>query len=138
MFALLLTFVVPHLFTSIAFDSGAVASGPLAATFMLPLAMGASEAKGGNLYTDAFGIVALVALTPVITLQLFGLVYAIKSKLAKKAMVAPGLEDTIIELDYSLSEQEDENTVNGADENINGNIDVSIDNAVTKGYNRKQ
>ena len=53
-------------------------------------------------------------------------------------MVAPGLENTIIELDYSLSEQEDENTVNGADENINGNIDVSIDNAVTKGYNRKQ
>jgi len=137
-FALLLTFVVPHLFTSIAFDSGAVASGPLAATFMLPLAIGAAEAKGGNIYTDAFGIVALVALTPVITLQLFGLVYAIKSKLAKKAMVAPGLEDTIIELDYSLSEQEDENTVNGADENINGNIDVSIDNAVTKGYNRKQ
>ena len=89
--ALLLTFVVPHLFTSIAFDSGAVASGPLAATFMLPLAIGASEAKGGNIYTDAFGIVALVALTPVITLQLFGLVYAIKSKLAKKAMVAPGL-----------------------------------------------
>ncbi len=137
-FALLLTFVVPHLFTSIAFDSGAVASGPLAATFMLPLAIGAAAAKGGNIYTDAFGIVALVALTPVITLQLFGLVYAIKSKLAKKAMVAPGLEDTIIELDYSLSEQEDENTVNGADENINGNIDVSIDNAVTKGYNRKQ
>jgi len=137
-FALLLTFVVPHLFTSIAFDSGAVASGPLAATFMLPLAIGAAEAKGGNIYTDAFGIVALVALTPVITLQLFGLVYAIKSKLAKKAMVAPGLENTIIELDYSLSEQEDENTVNGADENINGNIDVSIDNAVTKGYNRKQ
>ncbi len=137
-FALLLTFVVPHLFTSIAFDSGAVASGPLAATFMLPLAIGAAEAKGGNICTDAFGIVALVALTPVITLQLFGLVYAIKSKLAKKAMVAPGLEDTIIELDYSLSKQEDENTVNGADENINGNIDVSIDNAVTKGYNRKQ
>jgi hypothetical protein len=130
-FALLLTFVVPHLYTSIAFDSGAVASGPLAATFMLPLAIGASEAKGGNIYTDAFGIVALVALTPVITLQLFGLVYSIKLKLAKKAMVVPGSEDTIIELDYSSSEQADENSVNGMDKNIDVKPDTSIDDAVS-------
>jgi hypothetical protein len=136
-FALLLTFVVPHLFTSIAFDSGAVASGPLAATFMLPLAIGASEAKGGNPYTDAFGIVALVALTPVITLQMFGLVYSIKSKLAKRAMVVPGSEDTIIELDYSSPEQENENSVNGIEENVNENSDANIDNAVSKGYNRR-
>jgi hypothetical protein len=47
--ALILTFFIPPLFTSIAFDSGAVASGPLAATFMLPLAIGASEAIGGNI-----------------------------------------------------------------------------------------
>lgn len=113
-FALLLTFVVPHLFTSIAFDSGAVASGPLAATFMLPLAIGASEAGGGNIYTDAFGIVALVALTPVITLQVFGLVYSIKSRLAKKAMVVPESEDIIVELDYPAQEQEDE----GSAENV--------------------
>lgn len=106
-FALALTFVVPRLFTSIAFDSGAVASGPLAATFMLPLAIGASEAMGGNIYADAFGIVALVALTPVITLQLFGLVYAIKSKRARKEMVVPEIEDTIIELEYSFEDQEE-------------------------------
>jgi len=123
-FALMLTFVVPHLYTSIAFDSGAVASGPLAATFMLPLAIGVSEAKGGNIYTDAFGIVALVALTPVITLQFFGLVYSIKAKLAKKDMVAPELEETIIELDYSLSEQEDES---------DGNPAASIDKPEPKG-----
>jgi hypothetical protein len=135
--ALLLTFVVPHLFTSIAFDSGAVASGPLAATFLLPLAIGASEAKGGNIYTDAFGIVALVALTPVITIQLFGLVYSIKSKIAKRAMVVPVSEDTIIELDYSSSEQEDENSANGTDENVSDKHDTNIDNAVSKGYNRK-
>jgi len=131
--ALLLTFVVPRLFTSIAFDSGAVASGPLAATFMLPLAIGASEAKGGNIYIDAFGIVSLVALTPVITLQLFGLVYSIKSRLAKRAMVVPSLEDTIIELDYSSSEQEDESPVNGMDENIGENPDTGMDNAVSDG-----
>ena len=68
--ALGLTFIVPHLFTSIAFDSGAVASGPLAATFMLPLAIGACDALGGNVYISAFGIVTLVAMMPVITIQL--------------------------------------------------------------------
>ncbi|HHU90305.1 MAG TPA: DUF1538 domain-containing protein [Clostridiaceae bacterium] len=133
--ALLLTFVVSPLFTSIAFDSGAVASGPLAATFMLPLAMGASEANGGNIYTDAFGIVALVALTPVITLQLFGLVYSIKSKLAKKAMVVPTTEDTIVELDYSSPDQEDESSINVTDEYNRDNSGISIDNAVSTGYN---
>ncbi|NLX64239.1 MAG: DUF1538 domain-containing protein [Clostridiaceae bacterium] len=133
--ALLLTFAVSPLFTSIAFDSGAVASGPLAATFMLPLAIGASEANGGNIYADAFGIVALIALTPVITLQLFGLVYAIKSKIAKKAMVVPATEDTIVELDYSSLEQDNESPVNSTDENNNDNSGISIDNAVSKGYN---
>lgn len=141
-FALLLTFVVPHLFTSIAFDSGAVASGPLAATFMLPLAIGASEAGGGNIYTDAFGIVALVALTPVITLQIFGLAYSIKSKLAKKAMVVPESEDTIVELDYSASEQEDEEpaestTVKAEARSDTGRKDTApdtgMDNAVPRG-----
>ncbi len=102
--ALLLTFFIRPLFTSIAFDSGAVASGPLAATFMLPLAIGASEAGGGNIYSDAFGIVALVAMTPVITLSLFGLVHAIKSRIAEREAVIPA-EDTIIDLD-DASEQD--------------------------------
>ncbi len=97
--ALILTFFVPKLFVSVAFDSGAVASGPLAATFMLPFAMGACEFSGGNIFTDAFGIVALVAMTPVITLQLFGLVYAIKSRRLAEVVPAPVAEDSIIELD---------------------------------------
>ena len=57
--ALGLTFFVPKLFTAIAFDSGGVASGPMTATFLLPFAMGACEALGGNIITDAFGIVAM-------------------------------------------------------------------------------
>lgn len=93
-----LAFFVPPLFTSIAFDSGAVASGPLAATFMLPFAIGACEAVGGNIFTDAFGIVALVAMTPVVTLSLFGLVYAIKSGIAAREAVIPEV-DTIIDSD---------------------------------------
>ena len=73
--ALGLSLVVPKIFTAIAFDSGGVASGPMTATFLLPFAMGACEALGGELLTDAFGIVAMVAMTPLITIQLLGLIY---------------------------------------------------------------
>ena len=65
--ALGLTFFVPQIFTAIAFDSGGVASGPMTATFLLPFSMGACEALGGNVVTDAFGVVAMVAMTPLIT-----------------------------------------------------------------------
>ena len=75
---LILTFFVPKLFTAIAFDSGGVASGPMTATFLLPLAMGACGALGGNIITDAFGIVAMVAMTPLITIQIMGLIFKIK------------------------------------------------------------
>ena len=76
--ALILTFFVPKLFTAIAFDSGGVASGPMTATFLLPLAMGACGSLGGNIITDAFGIVAMVAMTPLITIQIMGLIFKIK------------------------------------------------------------
>ena len=102
MFALILTFFVPPLFTTIAFDSGAVASGPLAATFLLPFAMGASKALGGNILTDAFGIVAFVAMVPVITIQCLGLLFQIKSKRAASEEARPLIEDTIIE--YNVEE----------------------------------
>lgn len=83
--ALLLSFVVPNIFTAIAFDSGGVASGPMTATFLLPFAMGACVSVGGNIVTDAFGVVAMVAMTPLITIQILGLVYKIRS--AKAALV---------------------------------------------------
>lgn len=76
--ALILTFFVPKLFTAIAFDSGGVASGPMTATFLLPLAMGACESLGGNIITDAFGIVSMVAMTPLIAIQIMGLIFKIK------------------------------------------------------------
>ena len=77
--ALILSFFVPHLFTAIAFDSGGVASGPMTATFLLPFAMGACEALGGNVLTDAFGIVAMVAMTPLIIIQIIGLAYRLRT-----------------------------------------------------------
>ncbi len=73
--ALLLTFRVPKIFTAIAFDSGGVSSGPMTATFLLPFAMGACQALGGDVLMDAFGVVAMVAMTPLITLQVLGLFY---------------------------------------------------------------
>ena len=78
--SILLTFFVPKLFTSIAFDSGGVASGPMTATFLLAFAMGACEIAGGTdrIVTDAFGIIAMVAMTPLITIQVLGLVYRMK------------------------------------------------------------
>ena len=84
--ALIMTFFVPQIFTGVAFDSGGVASGPMTTTFLLPLAMGACEAVGGNVLTDAFGIVALVAMTPLFTIQLMGLVDKLKSRASTKAL----------------------------------------------------
>lgn len=80
--ALGLTFISPKIFTAIAFDSGGVASGPMTATFLLPFAMGACESIGGldRIVTDAFGVVAMVAMTPLITIQIMGVVHKIKSR----------------------------------------------------------
>ena len=75
--AIVLSFFVPKIFTAIAFDSGGVASGPMTATFLLPFAIGACNAVGGNIVSDAFGIVAMVAMTPLITIQVLGLIYKI-------------------------------------------------------------
>lgn len=92
--ALTLSLIVPKMFTAIAFDSGGVASGSMTATFLIPLAMGAATGAGGNILTDAFGIVAMVAMTPLITIQILGLIS--KHKQAK-------VEKDIQPTDLSLS-----------------------------------
>lgn len=78
--ALVITFFVPRIYTGIAFDSGGVASGPMTTTFMLPFAIGACDALNGNIMTDAFGIVAMVAMTPLIAIQVLGLHSKIRQK----------------------------------------------------------
>ena len=96
--ALGLSFLVPRSFTAIAFDSGGVASGPLTATFMLPFAMGACQALGGDVMTDAFGLVALVALMPLISVQAMGGLYPLRTR-RKAAPAVPEFGDNeIIEL----------------------------------------
>ena len=82
--ALGISFFVPKIYTAIAFDSGGVASGPMTATFLLPLAQGACSVVGGNIVTDAFGIVAMVAMTPLITIQVMGLASRILEKRREK------------------------------------------------------
>ena len=82
--SLLISFFVPPLYTGVAFDSGGVASGPMTTTFLLPFAVGACTAVGGNLLTDAFGIVAMVAMTPLITIQLIGLYAQIKHRAQRR------------------------------------------------------
>ena len=93
-FAIGISFVVPKLYTAIAFDAGGVASGPMTATFLLPLAQGACAAVGGNIVTDAFGVVAMVAMTPLITVQLMGLMAQLKQRRARRGHgVRPGHAD---------------------------------------------
>ncbi len=86
--ALGLSFLTPKIFTAIAFDSGGVASGPMTATFLLPLAQGACYALGGNMVSDAFGVVAMVAMTPLITIQILGLIHRIQQRRVSPADVA--------------------------------------------------
>ncbi|MDR1787627.1 MAG: DUF1538 domain-containing protein [Treponema sp.] len=83
-FAILLTFFVPKMFTGIAFDSGGVCSGPMTSTFLLPLAMGACAGSGGDMMRDAFGIVAMVAMTPLVIIQLMGVMYQMKVKTSER------------------------------------------------------
>ena len=99
--SLALTFFVPQLFTGVAFDAGGVASGPMTATFLLPFAMGACQAWGGNLMTDAFGLVALVAMTPLVAIQLLGLAGRVKKRLADDALRAElaRVEDRVLYYD---------------------------------------
>ena len=86
--SLALTFFVPQIYTGIAFDSGGVASGPMTATFLLPFAMGACEAVGGSVMTDAFGLVAMVAMTPLITIQLLGVSSELRKRIAARQFEA--------------------------------------------------
>ena len=84
-----LSFFVPKLYTAIAFDSGGVASGPLTSSFILPLAIGASMGVGGSgtVLENAFGVVAMVAMTPLITIQVMGFRAIMAAKVRENIMM---------------------------------------------------
>lgn len=111
--AVVMSYLCPSLFTSIAFDAGGVASGVMAATFLLPLSIGICAIRGATpdmIMIDAFGTIALVAMTPTVSIQVVGLIYKIKLSHSKIAAA----DDTDILIIESLGEDytnaESENT----------------------------
>lgn len=78
---MIMMFFIPKLFVGIAFDAGGVATGPMTATFILAFIQGAAEAfEGANVIVDGFGMIAMVAMTPIITLEILGFLFKIKSR----------------------------------------------------------
>ena len=102
--ALVLSFIAPKLFTAIAFDSGGVASGPMTSTFILSFTLGSSQASGGNPSVDAFGVIALVAMTPLIAIQVLGILFKIKSNRAEKVKIESDLRDAASKYDPEAKE----------------------------------
>lgn len=96
--ALLLSFFVPDIYTAIAFDSGGVASGPMTATFMLQFFMGAAKTTGGNVLSDAFGVVAMVAMVPLISIQSVGLIYKLRGHTEAAAAAPQYCDYDVVEL----------------------------------------
>ena len=95
--AVALAFYCPPLFTSIAFDAGGVASGVMAATFLLPLAIGVCSIRSATadmIMVDAFGTIALVAMAPTVSIQIVGVIYKIKLSRSKTEIVDEG--DTLV------------------------------------------
>lgn len=109
--ALILTLVSPEIFTAIAFDSGGVAAGTMAAAFLLPFAVGVCDAVGGNPMTDAFGIIAMVAMMPLVTIQIMGFIYQMKLRRAEqveqKLQLAIAEDTTIIDENIELDNLEE-------------------------------
>ncbi len=107
--AIVLMFLVPKIFTAIAFDSGGVASGPMTATFLLPLASGAClaiyQGDATQMLKNGFGVVALVAMTPLIVVQIVGLIYKIKTKIMTKPTL--NIKEEIIEFTIDFQEMEE-------------------------------
>ena len=84
--AMILMIFCPSLFSGIAFDSGGVASGPLTSTFVLSFTLGAAAGgKGGN---DSFGVIALVAMMPLLAIQIMGIIFKMKQQRSLKTQEA--------------------------------------------------
>jgi hypothetical protein len=97
--ALTLSFFVPKIFVGISFDSGGVASGTMMSAFVLPLCMGACDAlPQANVMTDAFGCVALVAMAPIIAIQICGFAYKVKAEGQVRRFVSA--KETFIDYGY--------------------------------------
>ena len=92
--AIILMYFSPNIFTMVAFDSGGAVTGPMTTSFLLPLIIGICYACGGNVLTDGFGLVAFVALSPLITIQILGIIYNIRSNKLNKI---EDIDESIVE-----------------------------------------
>lgn len=97
---LLLMLFIPKVFTAIAFDAGGATGGSLTTAFLLPMAIGASVALGGNVLTDAFGLASMVSLVPIITIQLVGVYYQIRLHVVSRV---DALDDSIVDYEWGNS-----------------------------------
>lgn len=97
--ALLLTMFIPKVFTAIAFDAGGATGGSLTTAFLLPMTIGACYAVGGNIYTDAFGLASMVSLVPIITIEMVGLIYQVKTRLIARVEM---LDDSIVDYQWEV------------------------------------
>ncbi|MBE6152589.1 MAG: DUF1538 domain-containing protein [Firmicutes bacterium] len=98
--ALLLMFFIPKTFTAIAFDAGGATGGSLTTAFLLPITIGACYALGGNVFTDAFGLASMVSLVPIITIEIVGLIYQLKTRIIMKIEM---LDDSIVDYNWEVS-----------------------------------
>lgn len=98
--ALLLTFFIPKVFTAIAFDAGGATGGSLTTTFLLPIAIGLCYSIGGNVYTDAFGLASMVSLVPIITIEIVGLIYQLKTHIIARVEM---LDDSIVDYNWEVN-----------------------------------
>lgn len=98
--ALLLTFFIPKVFTAIAFDAGGATGGSLTTAFLLPIAIGACYSLGGNVYSDAFGFASMVSLVPIITIEIVGLIYQMKTRIISRVSE---LDDSIIDYNWEVN-----------------------------------
>jgi hypothetical protein len=87
--AVILAFFVPDLFVGMAFDAGGVASGPMTATFSLAFVQGvANRVPTADLVTDGFGMIAIVAMMPIIAIELLGALYQVRTRSSPKTKVS--------------------------------------------------
>lgn len=100
--AIIFAYFCPTIFSTIAFDAGGVASGVMAATFLLPLSIGVCEARGGAVMIDAFGTIALVAMTPTVSIQAVGIMYKLKLRHSQKAESTDIADTTVIDIPGAL------------------------------------
>lgn len=129
--ALLQTRFTPKVFTAIAFDSGGVAAGTMAAAFLLPFGVGVCEALGGNIMTDAFGMIAMIATLPLITIQGIGILFQYKSRQAAalEPQVTDASDTLIIDIDIDGGETEpqpDEAAADSSEEAIPGTQESAL------------